>query len=117
MNVRKNLFVALRSALLTGAGLFTLQLWYSSYLDVAVVHGDLSAAPTDPKLATLRSEEHAKLNAGPMPIAQAMQAVAERGRNASPRLAVKPSADLSAMSGWIHKPGFKVYVPTRGAGP
>jgi len=117
MNVRKKLFVALRSALVTAAGLFTLQLWYSSYLDVAVVHGDLSAAPTDPKLATLRSEEHAKLNAGPMPIAQAMQAVAERGRNASPRLAVKPSADLSAMSGWIHKPGFKVYVPTRGARP
>ena len=117
MNVRKKLFVALRNALLTAAGLFTLQLWYSSYLDVAVVHGDLSAVQTDTKLATLRSEEHAKLNAGPMPIAQAMQAVAARGRSASPKLAVKPSADLSAMSGWIHKPGFKVYIPARGAGP
>jgi hypothetical protein len=52
-----------------------------------------------------------------MPIAKAMEALAQRGRNAFPKLAAQPSGDLSAMSGWIHKPGFKAYIPTRGAGP
>jgi hypothetical protein len=117
MNVRKKLFVVLRSALATAAGLFTLQLWYSSYLDVAVIHGDLSAVSTDAKLEAVRSAEHAKLNAGHMPIAQAMQAIAERGRGAFPTLTAQPSSDLSAMSGWMHRPGFKVYTPRTVAQP
>ena len=33
MNVRKELFVGLCTALATAAGLFTLQLWVSSYID------------------------------------------------------------------------------------
>ena len=110
MAVLKELFVGLGTALATTAGLFTLQLWYSSYLDVAVVHGDLSSVPMDAKLEATRNEEHAKLTAVPMPIDQAMLALAQRGRNAFPKLAAKPSNDLSAMSGWIHKPGFKPYV-------
>src|SRR4051794_726216 len=111
MNVRKELLVGLGSALLTAAGLFTLQLWYSSYLDVAVVHGDRGDVPTAAKLEAVRNEEHARLTSGRLPIAQAMEALARQGRNAFPQLAAKPSADLSAMSGWIHKPGFKAYVP------
>ena len=117
MNLRKQLLVALRSALATAAALFALQLWYSSYLDVAIIHGDLSAAPTDAALAAVRNEEQAKLSSGQMPIAKAMEALAQRGRNAFPQLAAKPSNDLSAMSGWLHKPGFKAYVPARGAAP
>jgi hypothetical protein len=117
MKLRKQLLVAVRSALTTAAGLFALQLWYSSYLDVAVIHGGLNAVPTDAKLAAVRNEEHAKLNSGPMPISDAMAALAQRGRNAFPQLTAKPSSDLSAMSGWLHKPGFKAYVPGRGAGP
>ena len=109
--MRKQLLVALWTALATAAGLFALQLWYSSYLDVAVLHGDHSAAAMDSKLETVRSEEQARLTTGRMPIAQAMAAIAQRGRNAFPALAAQPSSDLSAMSGWIHKPGFKVYVP------
>jgi hypothetical protein len=115
MAVRKELFVCLGSALFTAAGLFTLQLWYASYLDVAVVHGDRSGVDLDAKLEALRNEEHGKLNAGRMPIHQAMQALAQRGRSAFPELAAQPSNDLSAMSGWIKKPGFKPYVPRTAA--
>jgi hypothetical protein len=111
MNVPKELFVGFGTALVTVAGLFLLQIWYASYLDVAVIHGDLSDVPMDAKLQAVRNEEHAKLTAAPMAIDKAMEALAQRGRNAFPKLAAKPSNDLSAMSGWIHKPGFTPYVP------
>ncbi|HET8762997.1 MAG TPA: hypothetical protein VFM12_06240 [Gemmatimonadales bacterium] len=111
MRVRKQLLVALRTALVTAAGLFALQLWYASYLDVVRIHGQLGSARGDAKLEALRSEEQAQLSSGRMPITQAMAVLAQRGRNAFPLLAPQPSSDLSAMSGWIHKPGFKVYVP------
>ena len=117
MNVRKKLLMGLETALVTAAGLFTLQFWYSSYLDVAVVHADRSDVPMAAKLEAMRNEEHAKLTSGRLPIAQAMEALAQQGRNSFPQLAAKPSADLSAMSGWIHKPGFKVYVPRSAAAP
>jgi hypothetical protein len=111
MKVRKELLASLSTALATTAGLFTLQLWYASYLDVAVVHGDKSDVRMGAKLEAVRDEEHAKLTSGRLPIAQAMEALAQRGRNAFPQLVAKPSSDLSAMSGWIHKPGFQPYVP------
>ncbi len=117
MAIRKQLFRGLRFALATSAGLFILQIWYSSYLDVAVIHGDVSHMPMDAKLEAVRNEERAKLAAAPMPIDKAMEALAQRGRSAFPRLAAKPSADLSAMSGWVHKPGFKPYVPRPAAAP
>jgi hypothetical protein len=117
MAIRRQLFVGLRIALVTSAGLFALQLWYSSYLDVEVIHGDLSHVPMDSKLEAVRNEERAKLAAGSMPIDKAMEALAQRGRNAFPPLAAKPSGDLSAMSGWVHRPGFKPYVPRPAAAP
>jgi hypothetical protein len=117
MNVRKELLVGLGAALATTASLFILQIWYASYLDVAVVHGDKSDVPMGAKLEAVRKEEHAKLSSGSMPIDKAMEALAQRGRNAFPQLAAKPSGDLSAMSGWIHKPGFKMYVPRPAAAP
>jgi hypothetical protein len=115
MHVLKELLVCLGTALATTAGLFTLQVWYSSYLDVAVIHGNLSNAPLDAKLQAVRNEERAKLDSGRMPIDKAMEALAQGGRNAFPQLAVKPSDDLSAMSGWVRKPNFKPYVPRRAA--
>jgi hypothetical protein len=111
MGIRRKLLLGLGSALATTAGLFTLQIWYASYLDVAVVHGDLSDVRMSAKLEAVQSEELAKLTSGSMPIDQAMVALAQRGKSKFPKLAVKPSDDISAMSGWIHKPGFKVYVP------
>jgi hypothetical protein len=117
MGVGKELFVGLGTALATAAGLFALQTWYSSYLDVAVIHGDLSDVRMGAKLETVRNEEHAKLTAGSMPIDKAMEALAQRGKSAFPKLVPKPSEDLSAMSGWVHKPGFKLYVPRGAAAP
>lgn len=111
MGARKELLLCLGTALATTAGLFTLQSWYSSYLDVVVIHGDLSDVPINAKLQALRSEEDAKLSSGRLPIGKAMEALAQRGRDAFPNLAPKPSDDLSAMSGWVHKPGFQLYVP------
>ena len=111
MGARRELFVCLGTALVTTAGLFALQTWYSSYLDVALVHGQRSHAPTDARLLAVRSEERAKLAAGHLAIDQAMTELAQRGRNAFPKLAARPSEDLSAMSGWIHEPGFRPYVP------
>ena len=116
MNLRKELFVGLCSALATTAALFTLQLWVRSYIDVAVVHGDLSDVRMSAGLEAMRNEERAKLNTSPMPIDKAMEALAQRGRNAFPQLTAKPSSDLSAMSGWIHKPGFTAYVPRSARG-
>ena len=113
MHLLKEISVCLGTALATAAGLFTLQLWYSSYLDVAVIHGQLSNVPLDAKLEAVRKEEHTKLTSGAMPIDKAMEALAQRGRNAFPKLAARPSDDLSAMSGWVRKPSFKPYVPRR----
>jgi hypothetical protein len=116
MGVRKELFVGVGTAFATLAGLFAVQFWYASYLDVAIVHGDKSDVRMGAKLEATRNEEQAKLTSGSMPISQALVALAERGRSAFPKLAAKPSGDLSAMSGWIHKPGFKTYVPRQVAG-
>src|SRR5262245_58891148 len=117
MAIRKELLVGFGTALVTIASLFTLQLWYVSFLDVAIIHGSRDDARMDAKLEAVRNEERATLGAGPMPIDRAMDALAQRGRSAFPKLAVKPSGDLSAMSGWIHKPGFKLYVPRTAAAP
>lgn len=111
MGIGRQLLVGLGSALATAGGLFALQIWYASYLDVAVIHGDLSAVRMSKELEVVRNEEHAKLVSGPLPIDKAMEALAQRGRKEFPKLAVQPSDDISAMSGWMHKPGFKVYVP------
>jgi hypothetical protein len=111
MNLQRELLSCFGTALATTAGLFALQAWYASYLDVAVVHGDRGDVPQNAKLEAVRREEQALLTSGRMPIDRAMQAIAERGRSASSQLAVQPSSDLSAMSGWIHRPGFRAYVP------
>ena len=61
----------------------------------------------DGREARGRAQRRAReVAAAPMPIDKAMEALARRGRNAFPGLAAKPSGDLSAMSGWVDKPGF-----------
>ena len=115
MRILRELLVGLGTALATAAGLFALQLWYASYLDVAVVHGGAGALPMNAQLAAVRSEEHAKLSSGAVPIGTAMAALAQHGRNAYGKIAARPSDDLSPMSGWIHRPGFRPYVPRSAA--
>jgi hypothetical protein len=117
MDARTELFAYLGASLATIAGLFVVQLWYESYLDVAVVHAQHRDAPLDPKLAEVRDAEHAKLSSGRLPIEQAIAGLAQRGRAGFSKIAPKPSDDLSAMSGWIRKPGFAPYVPRQAAAP
>ena len=117
MDGRNELFAYLGSTLATIAGLFTVQLWYESYLDVNEVHASHRDAPIDEKLSAVRAEEQQKLGSGRLPIDQAMAAYAQRGHGVSPKLAVKPSDDLSAMSGWIHKPNFAPYEPRKPVAP
>lgn len=111
MDARSELFVYIGSTLATIAGLFAVQLWYESYLDVSVVHAMDRGAPLPKSLQDVRDAEQAKLGSGKLPIEQAIAGLAQRGRAGFPRIAPKPSDDLSAMSGWIHKPGFAPYVP------
>jgi hypothetical protein len=111
MDARSELFVYLGSTLATIAGLFAVQLWYESYLDVSVVHAMDRGAPLERPLQEVRDAEQAKLGSGKLPIEQAIAGLAQRGRAGFPKIAPKPSDDLSAMSGWIHKPGFTPYVP------
>ena len=111
MDGRSEFLVYLGASLTTIAALFTLQYWYASYLDVSVVHAQDTGAPADPKLEAVRGAERAKLASGAMPIEQAMHAIAERGRGVSAKLAAQQSDDLSAMSGWVHRPGFAAYQP------
>lgn len=116
LRIFKELFVGLGTALATAAILFGLQHWYASYLDVVVLHGQPSDVRMGiAKLEAVRNEEQATLTSGTVPIATAMAALAQNGRNAYSKIAAKPSDDLSAMSGWIHKPGFKPYVPRTAA--
>lgn len=117
MDARSEFFVYMGAALTTVAVLFVAQFWYASYVDVAVVHAQNADAPADAKLEAVRSAESSKLAGGAVPIAEAMRAVAERGRAASPKLAAQPSDDLSAMSGWIHRPGFAGYEPRTAPAP
>jgi hypothetical protein len=118
MDARNDLFVYLGSTLATIAGLFAVQLWYESYLDVSVIHAQDRGAAIDAKLSAVRAAEQQKLSSGRIPIEQAMSAYAQRGRAASPKLAVKASPeDLSAMAGWIHRPNFAPYVPRRPVAP
>jgi hypothetical protein len=111
MDARTELFGYLGAAIVTIAVLFTVQHWYASYLDVAVVHAENLDAPMNPKLAAVRAQEQHKLSSSALTIDAAMHALAQRGRQAFPRIAPKPSDDLSAMSGWINRPGFAPYSP------
>jgi hypothetical protein len=107
-DAQRDLFGFVGAALGVIVGLFVLQELYASWIDVRA-HAQLAAAGVSPELAAVRAAEAKKLAAGKLPIERAMQAVAGRARAST--VAPAPSDDLSAMSGWIHRPGFQPYVP------
>jgi hypothetical protein len=109
MNGRQELLAYLGSSIATVVALFGLQYWYATYLDVSVVHAQHDDAPLSEKVAAVRAEEEKKLASGSLPIEQAKQALAQRGRVSFARIAPKASDDVSAMGGWIYQPGFKPY--------
>ena len=102
-SARSDLLIIIGVALSTTIGLFVLHTWYGTFLDMQY-HARLhEAGPTEALLAA-REEEHKALQAGKVPLSQAMAAVT-KGRVAS--VTPAPSEDLSAVSGWIHQRGFK----------
>jgi hypothetical protein len=111
MDARTELFAYMGAALATIIGLFTLQIWYASYLDVDVVHAQHPDAPLDAKVAAVRAEEQKKLSSGRRPLAAAKRELAQRPRASLSSIAPKQSADLTPMSGWINRPGFAAYEP------
>jgi len=61
---------------------------------------------TNDSLIDLRAEEKQQLNAGPMPIEKAMQALVTKGRmNASPDIMPSASKDKAPLEGWTKLPG------------
>jgi hypothetical protein len=111
MDARTELFAYMGAALATIIGLFALQIWYASYLDVAVVHAQHPDAPMSPQISELRAAEKQKLSSGRTPLATAKRELAQRDRASLTRIAPKPSDDLTPMSGWISRPGFGPYTP------
>ena len=86
---------------------FAGQEWLGSYLDVHW-HAQLKDRPANADLTKIRTEEsHALSEAN---IEKAMEQVAS-SRTSDPRIAPKPSTDLSPMSGWVQQPDFKPYEP------
>jgi hypothetical protein len=66
-------------------------------------------------LLNLRADEEQRLTGGPMPVAQAMQAIVARGRmGASPDIMPSASRDLGPMQGWSKLP---IDVPPAMANP
>lgn len=109
-DAQRDFFGFLVAAFGTMVGLFVLQEWYGTFIDVRA-HASMSDAGMVPALAAVRDAEAKKLASGRVPIEQAMRGIAERGRTGFKSIAPAPSDDLSAMSGWIHGRHFKPYMP------
>lgn len=105
-HARSELFAYLGAALATLIGLFVLQRLYGSFIDNQY-HANLAAAAPSEAGAAAREEDNKLLMAGKLPLDAAMQRMAQRGRGSFGSIAPQPSEDLSALSGWIHLPGFK----------
>ena len=108
-NAKSELFVYLGAAFATLIGLAVLQKWYGTYIDVRYHAAMAEAGPAEAMLSA-RQEDQAGLQKGKIPLDQAIGRLAQRGRGSFNAIAPSPSADLSAISGWIHHPGFKPVV-------
>jgi hypothetical protein len=105
-NGKTELFVFLGAAFAALIGLAVLQKWYGSYLDNRY-HAHLAENGPAEGMVTARADDQAKLQKGKLPIEQAMSSLAQRGRTAFNSISPNPSQDLSALAGWIQRPGFK----------
>jgi hypothetical protein len=105
-------------AFATAIGLFVANRLYATYID-RKYHAELAQRGPYESVLAAREEEQKLFAQGKMPLDQAMQRLAERGRAGFGPIAPTPSADLSPISGWIHRHGFKPVVahPVRIARP
>jgi hypothetical protein len=101
---RSDLLLYIGVALATVVGLFVLHTWYGTFLDQRF-HAELRERGPSEALLAAREEEQKALSSGKVPLAQAISVIGRQGRPASVKPG--PSADLSAVSGWIHQRGFK----------
>ena len=106
---RTELFIFMGAAFATLIGLFVLHGWYASYIDVRYQDSLATSGPAEGMVAARDSDEKL-LGAGKVPIAQAMQVLAQRGRAGFGSVSPNSSDDLSALSGWIRSPSFKPVV-------
>jgi hypothetical protein len=108
-NGKTELFVFLGAAFAALLGLVALHRLYGSYIDVRY-HARLAEAGPAEGMVAARQDDQAKLQQGKIPLDQAIARMAQRGRDSFNSIAPAPSQDLSALSGWIHRPGFKPVV-------
>jgi len=103
---RSELFIFMGAAFATAFGLFGANRLYATYID-RQYHQQLAEAGPHESVLAARDEEQKLFAQGKMPLDQAMQRLAMRGRVGFTTIAPAPSEDLSALSGWIRLPGFK----------
>jgi hypothetical protein len=103
---RSELFIFMGVAFATAFGLFAANRLYATYID-RQYHAQLAQGGPHESVLAAREEEQKLFAQGKMPIDQAMQRLAARGRTGFSTLTPAPSEDLSALSGWISLPGFK----------
>lgn len=90
-------------------GLFALQYWFGTYIDVGY-HDALSERGGFEVVEETRAQERKALVGLPA----AMSKLA-KSRSADARVTPKASDDVSAMSGWVQHPAFETYVPDTSA--
>lgn len=103
---RSELFVFVGAAFSTAIGLFAAQAFYASYIDQAY-HAELYAAGQSQVVLDARAAAKKQLESGKIPLETAKKLVAQKGRGGIGSVAPVQSEDLSAISGWIQRPGFK----------
>ena len=108
-NAKSELFVYLGAAFATLIGLAVLQTWYATYIDRRF-HAEIDAAGPSEGHLTARQADQAALQKAKIPLEKAISQLAQRGRGSFNSIAPAPSTDLSAVSGWIHLPGFRPVV-------
>lgn len=111
MSGKTEFFMFMTAAMATIVGLVTVQEFFLSYQDILAVR-DIAEAPENAELVAHRQAEGAALQSGRMPISAAKEAIAARGRAGFPEISPQQSDDYSALSGWVHHPGFKAFVPS-----
>ncbi len=106
---RSEFFVYIGVACAVAGGLFAAQIFYGTYIDMSYHAQLMETAANEPLLAE-RATQREKLDNGKLPIEQAKALIAQRGRVGIGTIAPVQSDDLSAVSGWIRKPGFQAAV-------
>jgi hypothetical protein len=105
-DARSEFFLFMAAAFATAIGLFVLHKWSFTYFDVHH-HAKMAEAGPYDSVITARSEDDKALQGGKVPLDQAIQRLAQRGRSGFGSISPAASEDYSALSGWIRHPSFK----------